>query len=224
MEVVVPSLDAWVGLPVIRRRLLAIIFLLWFALPASLPWAGLEALAAPSAEAGAEKVYINVRRANVRDGPGPEHKALRVMSAGQELEAIGSKGNWLKVKLGDGKTGWVNKRAVTRKPPAKVVIAQLRSQLKAAQQDNETLKQEITRLSDARQDLELENSRLKAKVSVLTLQNEDLKSWRVILWAAVGLVVLLVGWALGFLTGMLRKQADDRRYDRLMRDAGTKKV
>ncbi len=180
--------------------------------------------AAPAAETDVEKVYINVRRANVRDGPGPEHKALRVLSAGQGLVVLGSSGNWLKVDLGNGKAGWVNKRAVTHKPPAPVVIAQLRRELKAVQQDNETLKQEITRLSDARQDLELENSRLKAQVNVLTLQNEDLKSWRVILWAGLGLVVLLVGWGLGFLTGMFRKQADDRRYDRLMREAGTKNV
>ncbi len=175
-------------------------------------------------ETKSDRVYVNVRRSNVRNGPGPDHKALRVMSAGDGLEVIGSKGNWFKVKLEDGKVGWINRRAVTRTPPADVVISQLRSQLALVKQENDGLKQEITRLSDARQDLELENSRLKAQVNLLAMQNDDLKSWRAILWVALGLGVLCVGWVLGFLTGMFRKQADDRRYDRLMRDAGTKNV
>ncbi len=175
-----------------------------------------------AAEVKADQVYVNVRRSNVRNGPGANYKAIRVMAQGDALTAIGSKGNWYKVKLEDGKVGWINRRAVTRTPPDDVVIASLRRELGEVKQENEGLKQEITRLSDARQDLELENSRLKSQVNLLTLKNEDLKSWRAVLWVALGLAVLFVGWVLGFLTGMFRKQADDRRYDRLMRDAGAR--
>ncbi len=176
----------------------------------------------PSGGDKGQPVYVNVRRSNVRKGPGANYKAIRVMSEGDALTAVGSKGNWYKVVLEDGQVGWINRRAVTRTPPDDVVIANLRRQLAQIQQENEGLKQEITRLSDARQDLELENSRLKSQVNLLTLKNEDLKSWRAVLWVALGLAVLFVGWVLGFLTGMFRKQADDRRYERLIRDASAR--
>jgi hypothetical protein len=34
----------------------------------------------------------------------------------------------------------------------------------------------------------------------------------------------MVGWGLGFLTGLFRKQAEDKRYERLIHDAGNKNL
>lgn len=66
---------------------------------------------------------------NVRSGPGTTYNVVKQVKAGDVLEIISNSNNWYKVKLSDGKTGWVagwlvsiNKTVVTQTPaqqPAK---------------------------------------------------------------------------------------------------------
>jgi len=171
-----------------------------------------------------EKVYVNVARSNLRNGPGAEWATQGVVAAGQELEVLGAQDEWLRVEAPGGKPGWIIRKATTSTPPTPVVVKTLERKIGNLQDENEDLAREIRRLSDARQDLELQASQLKAEVALLTSKTEELKSWRTVMWVMLGLVVLFTGWALGFLTGMFRRQAEDKRYDTLMKDAASKKA
>lgn len=177
----------------------------------------------PEQKAG-ERAWVDVARSNLRGGPGTEHESVIIVSAGQEVELVEVTDDWVKVRTSSGKEGWLTRRAITTTPPTPVVVKSLERKLSVVQAENEELSREMKRLADTRQDLELQTSQLKGEVAVLQAQNEELKSWRMWMWAALGILVLLIGWALGFVTGMLRRQADDRRYDALMKDAANRKL
>lgn len=177
----------------------------------------------PDQKAG-ERAWVDVARSNLRSGPGTEYESVIIVSAGQEVELVEVTDDWVKVRTSSGKEGWLTRRAITTTPPTPVVVKTLERKLSLVQAENEELSREMKRLADTRQDLELQTSQLKGEAAVLQAQNEELKSWRMWMWAALGILVLLIGWALGFVTGMLRRQADDRRYDALMKDAANRKL
>lgn len=177
-----------------------------------------------SGEKSGDRVWIDVPRSHLRSGPGTEFESVTIVSAGQELEVVQIQDDWLKVRASNGKEGWLSRRAVTTTPPTPVVVKSLERKMAALQGENDELTRELRRLADGRQDLELESSKLKGEVIVLQAQNEELKSWRVWVWGLLGLLVMLTGWGLGFVTGTLRRQADDKRYEALMRDAGNRKL
>lgn len=199
-----------------------------------LPWLALSLLLSmaptlqaedekPDQKAG-ERAWVDVARSNLRSGPGTEYESVIIVSAGQEVELVEVTDDWVKVRTSSGKEGWLTRRAITTTPPTPVVVKTLERKLSLVQAENEELSREMKRLADTRQDLELQTSQLKGEAAVLQAQNEELKSWRMWMWAALGILVLLIGWALGFVTGMLRRQADDRRYDALMKDAANRKL
>lgn len=171
-----------------------------------------------------EKVWVDVARSHLRSGPGTDSESVIIVSAGQELEVVAVQDDWFKVSTSSGKVGWLSRRAVTTTAPTPVVVKSLEKKLAAVQSENEQISQEMRRLADARQELELQTSKLRTEAAIVQAQNEELKSWRIWMWGLLGLVVLLVGWVLGFITGTLKRQADDRRYESLKKDATQRRV
>jgi hypothetical protein len=47
-------------------------------------------------------------RTNVREGPGPTFKVLYVVERGTPLSAVSYSGVWVRVKMDDGRAGWVH--------------------------------------------------------------------------------------------------------------------
>jgi N-acetylmuramoyl-L-alanine amidase len=47
---------------------------------------------------------------NMRSGPGTNYRIIQRLYAGQGVNDTGSNGNWLRVQLADGSTGWVSSR------------------------------------------------------------------------------------------------------------------
>lgn len=47
---------------------------------------------------------------NMRSGPGTDFRIIRRLYAGQGVYDTGADGNWLRVRLADGSTGWVSAR------------------------------------------------------------------------------------------------------------------
>lgn len=172
---------------------------------------------------GREKLWLDVSSSNLRSGPDTEYATVTVVNGGQELELLDTKDDWIRVRTSSGKEGWLRRKAVTSTPPTPVVVKVLEKKLASIQTENEGLTKEIQRLADARQDMELESSKLKAQVLVLQTQTEELQSLRTYGWAALGILILLLGWAMGYVAGVLRRQADDRRYDALKREAASRK-
>lgn len=67
----------------------------------------------PIAPADPSPTYLLVTRgANVRAEGNVESKIVATLKKGEKVEKLDESGNWFKVKLSSGKTGWVSKRLV----------------------------------------------------------------------------------------------------------------
>jgi N-acetylmuramoyl-L-alanine amidase len=50
--------------------------------------------------------------ANIRSGPANDHSIVTSVNQGDKLLVIGESGEWLNVRLEDGKEGWISNRVV----------------------------------------------------------------------------------------------------------------
>ena len=72
----------------------------------------------PDAISG-DRVVVNTPRLNLRSGPGTRFEVISVIVKGAVLEVRGSAPEWLYVRLGDGRYGWVQQVYTTPlDPPA----------------------------------------------------------------------------------------------------------
>lgn len=77
--------------------------------PAALPAdvASAPSSAAPPVKALPEVVYVTAPAVNVREGAGETFKVLATVPKGTKLRVMGEKDEWYKVRLDDGREGWI---------------------------------------------------------------------------------------------------------------------
>lgn len=167
------------------------------------------------AHAASDVVYVDVGRAYLRTGPGVAWGQKNLVSEGARLEVLTRRGDWLEVRTSTGADGWILGRATTTAPPPEVALMELEQRFKLLEQTNTSLEERIRTLADARQDVELQASQRQAEISALNAQIEALQSRETFLWACLGVGVLLLGWGLGFVTGMSRRQLENRHQEDL---------
>jgi len=104
----------------------------------------------------AETMYVTDRLyLSLRNAPDPGQPALDHLPSDTKVEVLETEGNWAKVKLEDGRTGWVMKRFLVKDLPQFLIIEQLKEQLEnrkisleGLRQENASLKEEIENLKD----------------------------------------------------------------------------
>lgn len=122
-------------------------------------------LAFCSASVQAETVYVKDRfEITLRTGPGTNRKIVSILKSDQQVETLDQKQDWTKVRLSNGKEGWVVSRYLTPKLPNRIVLEQLQSK-------HDTLKTRANSLFKENQKHQDENKRLK---TALTGSQEDL--------------------------------------------------
>lgn len=193
------------SIPAPRRALIALIALCLVAL------SGIRQV-----QAAPEVVYVAVGRAYLRKGPGVNFSQASLVSEGARLEITGSRGDWLKVVTTLGVEGWILDRATTTTPPPEVVIRELEQKISTLETTNAGLEDRIRILADTRQDVELAASQARAETTTLTSRIDAMESDRSFRWACLGVVVLLLGWGLGFFTGMSRRQLEARHQEQMV--------
>ena len=93
-----------------------------------------------------------------RSGPSFENKILKYLKPGQLLDLMQPGEMWSKVRLSDGKEGWVLSRYLTDYPASRDVLERLRVK-------HQNLTEQADQLSDANEKLADENRKLMAAVS-----------------------------------------------------------
>jgi len=63
-------------------------------------------------EKSIKKLRVTVRVANIRNGPGTKFKIIANVREGMFLEQLDESGSWFKVRLPDGKIGWIYTKLV----------------------------------------------------------------------------------------------------------------
>jgi len=104
----------------------------------------------------AETMYVTDRLyLSLRNAPDAGQPSLDLLPSDTKVEVLETEGNWAKVKLEDGRTGWVMKRFLVKDLPQSLIIEQLKEQLEnrnitleGLRQENASLKQEIENLKD----------------------------------------------------------------------------
>lgn len=108
-------------------------------------------LVAPTA---AKTLYVNGDSGvNLRSGSSTRHTVIDTIEPGQALDFIEKSNNWTKVRLPDGKQGWMVSRLLTDKKPAEVIMSELKQKIKQLSVTVEALQAENERLIIENQNL-----------------------------------------------------------------------
>ncbi len=118
-----------------------------------------------SAAAHAEPMYVNnIIKITLRTGPGTDHKVLKMLNSGQELEIIEQGEDWTHVRLPNGIEGWILGRFISSEKPSDLLLKilehkheQLLKKSASLIEENKKLKTENTQLSN---ELESANKQL----------------------------------------------------------------
>ncbi|MBI5183515.1 MAG: TIGR04211 family SH3 domain-containing protein [Nitrospinae bacterium] len=155
----------------------------------------------------AETAYINETTVNVRTGPGTEFDALKIVKYGDKITIIGEQEGWYKVRLEDGKEGWVSKKTIREEPPVQIVIEDLQSKIISQEKEAELLRKENEELKGLKASLSSRIEDIEKRRSLLDKENKRLKEYNNIIWAIIGIAILIIGWLMGFLFGHFKREA-----------------
>jgi uncharacterized protein YraI len=77
-----------------------------------------------------QTVKVTSSRANLRSGPGIEHRVITKVTKGKSLDVVGKKGDWLKVRWKGGKEGWIHGKLVKVTSPSTIRVSVNRENLR----------------------------------------------------------------------------------------------
>ncbi len=123
-----------------------------------------------STPARAETLYVDdITELNVRQGKGINYNIIGTLTAGEAVEMITFSSGWTKIRLPDGREGWVASRYLSKNKPAGVLVTDLEKQLESVKQQLRAASAENTRLAAENQSqtlrLEETSNRLNAAQS-----------------------------------------------------------
>lgn len=80
------------------------------AVRSSLPVSSLDIVDGTAPEVSGNNAVVTSARLNIRTGPGTSYDIITTVNQGQTMALIGRNGDssWAKIRLGDGREGWVN--------------------------------------------------------------------------------------------------------------------
>lgn len=116
--------------------------------------------------AHAKTVYVSdTMKITMRTGPTTDNKIIAMLITGQPLEMLEEGQDWSRVRIADGKEGWVLSRFLSSEKPKAVLLeslekrnAELLTQFEFLSEENRTLKSDIQKysleLSQAREALD----------------------------------------------------------------------
>ncbi len=166
-------------------------------------------------------VYVSVPSLNIRAGAGTQYETRDTVPADYPLRVLTEKDGWYKVALENNNTGWAYKSMVTDAVPSSIKVNELEKELDARSIELEQTKKQLQiQLSlDAKLAAQSEKARMELKE--IKNQNESLKRTGHIKSTVVGIAILLLGWLGGFFTGFFKRQAEDKRFLKMMIEANT---
>jgi len=97
-------------------------------------------------------MYVGEVKLTLRTGPGNDRKIIATMTAGQRVELLEQGSEWSKVRLPDGKDGWMLTRYLTSGQPDKYAAETLKK-------EHEMLSAQVTSLLEENKNLKKENER-----------------------------------------------------------------
>lgn len=127
-------------------------------------------------EARAETMYVSdTMKITFRSGPGNDRKITSLLSTGQRVEVLQPDGDWVLVRLDDGKEGWVLNRYLTPKVPCGIEIESLRNEHRDLNDAASALKEENAVLKTDKKELSRNLAATQSELSTVRTRFETLK-------------------------------------------------
>jgi len=168
-------------------------------------------------------VYVNVPSVNVRADAGTEYMVIKSVPIGDPLRVLAEKEKWVQVESKDKTVGWVYNTMVTDNIPLPIRINQLESRLKTQVVEFDHTKKRLQDQTDINAQLNSRLNEAQQELETLKRKNHQLESLDRITMAGIGIVLLLLGWGAGFITGFFKRQAEDKRFIKMMIEANSLK-
>ncbi len=175
------------------------------------------------AQANEKIVYVSVPSVNLRIGAGTQYKVVKSVPIGYPLKILVDQDDWYQVELKDKTVGWVYKTMVTTDIPPVVKIEQLESMLKTQASEFDNTRMQLRAQTDLNADLERKLEETQQELDKLVRKNKELARQDHIKLAGIGIGILFLGWIAGFLTGFFKRQAEDKRFVKMMIEANSLK-
>jgi len=118
----------------------------------------------------AETTYVSdLTEITLRTGQGIDHKIIAMIRSGQKVEVLEPADQWTRVRLPNGKEGWVVSRYLTSKLPRSMELKALKKKHEALLTLADSPYLEISKLKD-------ENQRLQSELEVSDKDLKELKT------------------------------------------------
>ncbi|NIS62444.1 MAG: TIGR04211 family SH3 domain-containing protein [Proteobacteria bacterium] len=144
-----------------------------------------------------ETMYVSDRLyLSFRSVPDPEQPALDLLSSDTKVDVLENQGKWARVRLEDGRTGWVWKRYLVKDVPKSLIIEQLNRQIENQKITTKRLVEEIAardkEIAALKNQIGQQNERFE--MAVKESASNRLKGLYI-----TGIVTLAVGFVIGYL-------------------------
>jgi len=165
----------------------------------------------------AETMYVTDRLyLSLRSAPSPEALRLALLSSDTKVDVLEAEGNWAntesdvlkgegrwaRVRLEDGRTGWVIKRFLVKNVPKSLIIEQLRRQIEDKNIVTGRLREELASQDKEMQTLKYQIIQQNERYEMAAEENAS-KRHKVLY--VIGIVTLAVGFVIGYLARRLQK-------------------
>lgn len=125
---------------------------------------------------GAETKYVVEHiQINMRTGSSVEHKVVTMLESGQKVQVLEVDKDWSRVKLADGKEGWLLSRFLTNSEPRKLVLERVQKEYDELNDQVELLLEESKFLKEENQILKSEITSKKEAFDEISKNYDELK-------------------------------------------------
>ncbi|MGI9336857.1 MAG: TIGR04211 family SH3 domain-containing protein [Gammaproteobacteria bacterium] len=126
--------------------------------------------------AGAEARYVtDAFKLEARSGPSTRHKIVKILESGMEVEVLGERDDYSRIRLKDGTTAFMLTRYLTPEPSARSRLERALTDLGAEQAKNEALSAERREQHLATERSELERKQLREERDTLAAELDGIK-------------------------------------------------
>jgi SH3 domain protein len=141
-------------------------------------WIFLSVVLAAAIASAAETHYVNTEVVEItfRTGPGMNRKIITMLQSNQTVTLIQSGEEWSKVRLPDGRDGWVLSRYLTTDPPSQTRLIRLQNKHQTLTEKMDQVSEENITLKSANEELSATLAQTRMDLEALNSQYETLKS------------------------------------------------
>lgn len=160
-------------------------------------------------------IYADGQSINIRSGPGLDYTIIAVIRMDQAMDLLEESEKWLKVKMTNGKIGWISRKRVKTEKPDSVIIADLNETINRQKKVMKELKIKFKEAADKEKKLSVEIKRLTLESDALKMENNELKNSEKLLWISGALIAALFIWLTGFFAGHFRIERENKRFKKM---------